>query len=110
MTSFGHFLPFAALNSREESGRSIARGAEVCIAACYTRPRLRKCSLAFVETHRTDKSNSNKMDNAMISNSLKAQGKGVTHPALTEVSLRNSCTRMFAHFASFCVDVKADRF
>jgi len=52
--------------------------------------RLRKCSLASVETHRADQSNSNKMDNTMISNSLKAQGKGLMHPVLTEVSLRHS--------------------
>jgi hypothetical protein len=52
--------------------------------------RLRKCSLASVETHRTDEGNSYTMDNTMISNSLKAQGKGVMHPVLTEVSLRHS--------------------
>jgi hypothetical protein len=43
-----------------------------------------------LNTHRTDKSNSNKTDNTMISNSLKAQGKGIMHPVLTEVSLRHS--------------------
>jgi hypothetical protein len=52
--------------------------------------RLRKCSLASVATHRIDKSNSNKMVNMVKSNSLKAQGKGVMHPVLTEVSLRHS--------------------
>ena len=52
--------------------------------------RLRKCSLASVATHRTDAGNSSKMDNTMNSNSLKAQGKGLMHPVLTEVSLRNS--------------------
>ena len=43
-----------------------------------------------LKAHRTDEGNTNKMDNTMISNSLKAQGKGVMHPALTEVSLRHS--------------------
>ena len=39
--------------------------------------------------HRFDESNSNTIDNKIISNSLKAQGKSVMHPVLTEVSLRN---------------------
>ena len=39
--------------------------------------------------HRTDESNSTTKDNTMTSNSLKAQGKGVMHPVLTEVSLRS---------------------
>jgi len=45
-----------------------------------------------VETHRTGKSNSNsnKMVNRVNSNSLKAQGKGVMYPVLTEVSLQHS--------------------
>jgi hypothetical protein len=51
--------------------------------------RLRKCSLASVATIRIDKS-SNKMVNMVSSKSLKAQGKGVMHPVLTEVSLRHS--------------------
>jgi hypothetical protein len=40
--------------------------------------------------HRTDENNSTTKDNTMTSNSLKAQGKSVMRPVLTEVSLRNS--------------------
>jgi hypothetical protein len=62
------------------------------VRASTTAPqdRLQKCSLASVEAHRTDKSNSNKRANKVNSNSLKAQGKGVMHPVLTEVSLQHS--------------------
>jgi hypothetical protein len=41
-------------------------------------------------THRIEAGNSNKTVNMVSSKSLKAQGKGLMHSVLTEVSLRHS--------------------
>ena len=51
----------------------------------------------LLHPHRTDERNSTTQANTMISNSLKAQGKGVLHPMLTEVSLRIEWTPPACH-------------
>ena len=58
--------------------------------------------------HRTDERNSTTQDNAVNSNSPKAQGKGVMHPVLTEVSLQLlGLTRVDTHGPFACIVSRA---